>query len=80
MNQHNITQDIFLSTEELSKRTGLTVRFWEARRLRGDSPPFIRLGCRAVRYRWNDVQKWLEERLCTSTSDQGQAKEKETHV
>lgn len=76
MKQHFSLQDTLLSTEELAKRTGFTGRFWESRRLSGDTPPFIRLGCRAVRYRWEDVEKWLAARVCTSTSDQGQSRNK----
>lgn len=69
-----LQQDTLLSTEELAKRTGFTTRFWEARRISGDSPPFIRLGCRALRYRWSDVEKWLADRVFTSTSDQGESR------
>jgi predicted DNA-binding transcriptional regulator AlpA len=58
-----------LSSKELEKFTGLTPRFWESRRITGDSPPFIRISAKAVRYRWSDVSKWLEQRLCTSTKD-----------
>lgn len=61
----------FLSSKELEKFTGLTSRFWESRRITGDSPPFVRLSAKAVRYRWGDVAQWLEQRLRKSTSDQG---------
>lgn len=71
MTQHFSPQDTLLSTEELAQRTGFTQRFWEGRRLSGDTPPFLRLGCRAVRYRWSDVSKWLADRVRTSTSDHG---------
>ena len=64
-----LNQDTLLSTEELAQRTGFTTRFWEARRISGDTPPFIRLGRRAIRYRLEDVDKWLRERLFSSTSD-----------
>ncbi|MBY0463119.1 MAG: AlpA family transcriptional regulator [Alphaproteobacteria bacterium] len=60
----------FLSAKELEKFTGMTRRFWESRRITGDTPPFVRISPRAVRYRWSDVQEWLEKRLRTSTSDQ----------
>lgn len=73
MSDYFSPQEILLTTEQVAKRTGLTPRFWESRRLSGDTPPFIRLGHRVVRYRWNDVEKWLAARVCTSTSDQGQS-------
>lgn len=62
----------FLTTEELAKKTGFTKRFWEARRLsksKDESPPFIRLGCHAVRYRWDDVSKWLEDRIVDTSKE-----------
>ena len=61
----------FVSAKELEKLTGMTQRFWESRRITGDTPPFVRLSAKAVRYRWGDVQQWLEKRIRTSTSDQG---------
>lgn len=30
-------------------------------RYRGIGPRFIKLGGRAVRYRWEDVEKWLDQ-------------------
>ena len=60
-----------VSSRDLEKLTNLSRRFWESRRLSGDSPPFVRLSAKAVRYRWGDVQHWLEKRLRTSTSDKG---------
>jgi len=38
-------------------------------RLRGDGPPFIKAGPRAVAYRRTDLDSWLEARLRSSTSD-----------
>lgn len=72
MSQIFLPQDTLLTTEEVAKRTGFTRRFWEARRLAGDTPPFIRISGRAIRYRWEDVEKWLADRVRTSTSDQGE--------
>ena len=74
MQQHQLNQNLFLSTDEVVRRTGLSKRFWESRRITGDTPPFIRISARAVRYRWDDVSKWIEARIRTSTSDQGSSK------
>ncbi len=71
--------DQLVSTKELEVLTGLTSRFWEARRLTGDTPPFIRISARAVRYRWGNVQQWLNARIRTSTSDQGGHHEEQSH-
>lgn len=38
-------------------------------RYRGTGPKFIKLGHRAVRYRWSDVEAWLEANTLTQ-SDQ----------
>ena len=37
-------------------------------RMRGEGPPFVKLG-RSVRYREEDVVRWMRSQLCTSTSD-----------
>lgn len=65
--------DQLLSGADLVKLTHLTTRFWESRRLSGDGPPFIRISAKAVRYRWGDVQQWLEKRVRTSTKDEGES-------
>jgi predicted DNA-binding transcriptional regulator AlpA len=73
MSQIFLPQDALLTTEEVAKRTGFSRRFWETRRLTGDTPPFIRISGRAIRYRWEDVEKWLAGRVRTSTSDHGES-------
>jgi hypothetical protein len=65
--------DQYLKTGDLEKYTPYKKRFWEARRISGDSPPFIRISSRAVLYRWGDVVSWLEGRTRKSTSDNGRA-------
>lgn len=64
-------QDQILSSKELEQLTGLKRRFWESRRIKGDSPPFIRISDKCIRYRWGDVLQWFEQRMRKSTSDQG---------
>lgn len=36
-------------------------------RMRGDSPPFIVLGSRLVRYREADLERWLTERASVAS-------------
>ena len=67
-------RDDLLTDQQLQDPTGFSTSFWQARRLRGDGPTFIRISSRAVRYRWGDVLDWLESLRRTSTSDQGGAK------
>lgn len=59
-----------ISTSELARRTGTGVTTWAKRRMLGypHSPPYVKLG-RSVRYRWSDVEAWLESRQRNSTSE-----------
>lgn len=50
-----------ITADEVARRTGTNKRFWDARRASGDSPPFIRIGHRSVRYDWEDVKEWLKK-------------------
>jgi hypothetical protein len=38
-------------------------------RVRGDGPPFYRLGLRLIGYRRDDLDQWLAARRCVSTRD-----------
>ena len=60
-----------LTESEAAKLLRFTPRFLQARRVRGDGPPFVRVSRRAVRYRRCDLVAWIEERVCISTSDHG---------
>lgn len=72
VNKHPLAHpDQYVGTEELAKLTGLTKRFWEARRMSGDSPPFIRISKSTVRYRWGDVQEWLRSKTCIRPDSRG---------
>ena len=52
--------------------TGIPVRQFEAMRLRGGGPPFLRFGkLKGVRYRVADISKWIQSRERSSTSDPG---------
>lgn len=51
----------FLRDTELAKRIGIsaiTLRHW---RLRGEGPPYYKLGSRVL-YKWSAVEEWLETR------------------
>jgi len=55
-----------LSPEDLAEYVGVpltTVYKWNSE---GTSPPRVRVG-RHVRYRWADVERWLEQRTTEST-------------
>ena len=59
-----------IDTNELARRTQTSAITWAKRRMLGEphSPRFLRLG-RSVRYRWSDVEAWLETRQRQSTSE-----------
>ena len=49
----------------------VTPRCLENWRHRGGGPNFIRISARCIRYRRSDLNKWIAERVRTSTSDRG---------
>ena len=49
----------------------LTPRALQAWRYQGRGPRFVKISARAVRYRLDDVEAWIENRLRRSTSDPG---------
>jgi len=63
-------QDQIIDTAELARRTATGETTWAKRRMLGHphSPPHLKLG-RSVRYRWSDVEAWLETRQRQSTSE-----------
>ena len=62
--------DEFLTTKALAAKTGTSEVFWNMARCKGGkhTPPFFRVG-RNIRYRWSDVQAWLDARQHKSTSE-----------
>lgn len=51
--------------------TGTSTSFLEKARCTGDGPRYVKIG-RAVRYRFVDLDTWLESCARRSTSDRGQ--------
>ena len=51
-----------LSVTELAEYLAVPVATLYAWRYRGEGPPALRVG-RYLRYRWSDVQRWLELRV-----------------
>ena len=49
---------ILLTPAQLAARCGLALSTLAKMRLRGDGPPYVKIGA-AVRYRDDDVQAWL---------------------
>ncbi len=59
------TPDRLLTITELADYLGVPVATLYQWRYRREGPPGFRVG-RHVRYRWSDVQEWIEHQLETS--------------
>lgn len=60
---------MILRTPDAACAIGLGIPTLEKMRLRGDGPPFVRLGPKAVGYRIADLERWLADRVVSSTSE-----------
>ena len=52
--------DGMFTTKELAAHLALSQSTLRAWRLRGEGPPFIRLGARNVRYPLDQLERWIE--------------------
>lgn len=59
-----------IDTPELARRTGVSEITWARRRVQGgdNTPKYLKIG-RSVKYRWEDVESWLEKQTRNSTSE-----------
>ena len=60
-----------LNTAQAAVYLGLSKAFLERDRWAGAKVPFIKIGSRAVRYRLQDLEKYIESCIRKSTSDTG---------
>lgn len=60
-----------LKTKQAAEYLGLSKAFLERDRWAGAKVPFIKIGDRAVRYRIDDLNTYIESRTRKSTSDTG---------
>jgi hypothetical protein len=72
--RHQWSQDDLLTSSELAGALKVSERTPENWRLRGEGPPFIRVGGRRVLYRWRDVMSYLDARSFGSTTEEQTAK------
>lgn len=71
-----LQQQTLLTQKQAAELLGLSPRTLEAWRLRGTSPPYLKLGV-AVRYRLTDLHEWMAERCRLSTSDDGSGRDEQ---
>jgi len=64
-------QPQLLNTTQAAQFLGLSKAFLERDRWAGAKVPFIKIGDRAVRYRLEDLNQYIESRTRKSTSDTG---------
>ena len=57
--------DRLLTRDEVQSEFGLSRRFLELCAWRGDGPPIVKIGRRAVRYRHADIREWIAQRRVT---------------
>ena len=60
-----------LTTPQAANVLGVSIAFLERDRWAGARVPFIKIGARAVRYRLQDLEKYIESCMRKSTSDTG---------
>lgn len=60
-----------LTTADAAKYLGVSKAFLERDRWAGARVPFVKIGSRAVRYRFEDLVDFIESRIRSSTSDTG---------
>ena len=57
-----------MTTQKAAAVLGLAVPTLEKMRVRGSGPRYLKLG-RSVRYRYEDLEAWLADRVVLSTSE-----------
>ena len=62
---------VLLTETEAAKLIGFSIRTVQKWRMQGRGPKFVKVSSRAIRYRREDVDAWIESRLRSSTSDPG---------
>lgn len=63
------SREKLLKAAEVAERFGYTEEGLAQMRYRGNGPKFIKLGGKAVRYRWSDVEAWLDQQTMQRTGD-----------
>ena len=58
-----------LTTKEAAYFLGVTTRYLENRRCVGGGPQYVHISARMIRYRRADLDRWIQERIKSSTSE-----------
>jgi predicted DNA-binding transcriptional regulator AlpA len=57
------------TVDDFCQYAGLTRGQAAQLRYMGDGPAFVKVTGRQVRYRWSDIEKWVESRTRSRTDD-----------
>jgi predicted DNA-binding transcriptional regulator AlpA len=68
-------ESILLTEAQAAQLLGFSPRTLQAWRVRGGGPTFVHVSARCVRYRREDLEAWITERLRISTSEYGSERE-----
>ena len=60
-----------LTTPAAAKYLGVSKAFLERDRWAGAKIPFVKVGSKAVRYRFSDLDSYIQSKIRTSTCDSG---------
>ena len=60
--------------DPVAEYMGITTGALAQMRYRGTGPKFVKLGNRTVRYRWEDVDAWIEANTLTQSDQDFQPK------
>ncbi len=71
-------QEKLLTEPQAAEVLNFTARTLQAWRVRGGGPPYVKISARAIRYRQCDLNRWIEQRIRSSTSDPGPASTRRT--
>lgn len=58
-----------LTTKQTADMLCVSEAFLERDRWAGARIPFIKVGSRAIRYRLQDIERYIDENVCWSTSE-----------
>lgn len=63
--------DCLMTEDQTAQYLQFTPRALQKWRLDGSGPKYVKISGRAVRYRKQDLDEWIEHRIRRSTSDPG---------
>lgn len=61
--------NVLLEPKEAAAVLTISLSWLAKARMRGDGPPFIKVGRRSIRYSEAGLQQWLKSRQCLSTTE-----------